>query len=41
MATDYVEDYEQVTGLTRVVETKVIAAPETVGFAPVTVAEVE
>lgn len=45
MPTDFVEDYEAVTGKKRedafVVETKVIGAPETPTVEPVTVAEVE
>jgi hypothetical protein len=45
MPTDFVEDYEAVTGKKRedafVVETKVIGAPETPAVEPVTVAEVE
>ena len=40
MPNDYVEDYEQVTGKTRVIETKVIAAPK-VKVAPATEAEVK
>ena len=40
MPTDYVEDYEQVTGKTRVIETKVISAPAEVDVEPATVAEV-
>ena len=45
MPTDYVEDYEELTGKKRedafVVETKVIGAPETPEVEPVTVAEVK
>ena len=47
MPTNYVEDYEQVTGETipndaaPVVETKVVSAPETVAPVSETVAEVE
>ena len=45
MPTDYVEDYEELTGKKRedafTVETKVIAAPETPEVEPVTVAEVK
>jgi hypothetical protein len=39
--TDYVSDYEEVTGKTREIETKVIAAPEAPAVAPATVAEVQ
>ena len=41
MPNDYVEDYEQVTGNARVIETKVISAPAEVQAAPATVAEVK
>ena len=45
MPTDYVEDYEELTGKKRedafTVETKVIGAPETPEVEPVTVAEVK
>jgi len=44
MPTDYVEDYEEVTGLKRgeqVVETKVVVAPEKAEVAPAKVAEVK
>ncbi|WP_277348393.1 hypothetical protein [Planctomonas sp. JC2975] len=37
--TDYVSDYETLTGKT--IETKVIAAPETPEVAPATTAEVQ
>jgi len=45
MPTDYVEDYEEVTGLKRedapagVIETKVVVAPKSAKVAPATVAE--
>jgi hypothetical protein len=40
MPIDYVSDYEELTGKSRVVETKVVSAPEVVvEVAPATVAE--
>lgn len=45
MPTDYVEDFEEVTGKKRedafTVETKVVSAPETPEVEPTTVAEVK
>lgn len=40
MATDYVSDYEQITGKKQV-ETKVVTAPDGVDVAPATQAEVK
>jgi hypothetical protein len=40
MPTDYVEDYEQVTGKQRLIETKVVSAPEVEAPAASVVAEV-
>lgn len=41
MATDYVSDYEQITGKKKQVETKVVTAPDGVDVAPATQAEVK